>query len=213
MSVKYSILHSIHPDDHGSAQVGIFETTTERKEYSYQSKGNITLVDLPGLGSSKFPDIQTYCHNIKIRDCDAFLIMIAGRLTNNDISWAKKLLSIKKPFLFVRTKIDEDFRNAKEEVSFDEDAFKLQLREDLKRSLKENIEFPEDKIRDIIFLVNNNDPKQWYFPHLTLAISDLFGFHKRECWILSLQGLTEGILKKKVKELKGICDLKLYISF
>ena len=210
-TIKYPILYSIQPHDKGSAQVGILETTTERKEYSYPYNGNITLVDLPGLGSTKFPDVHTYCKNVKIDDCDAFIIIIAGRLTNNDVSWAKKLLLIKKPFLFVRSKIDQDFHNASKIEPFNEDAFEVEIRQEIKRNLQ-HIEM-ENEIRENILLVNNNDPKQWDFPRLTLAISKLFNLHRRECWNLSLQVPTQWTLEQKVRELKGICDLKLYICF
>ena len=137
--------------------------------------------------------------------------MLAGRLTNNDVSWAKKLLSIRKPFLFVRSKIDQDFQNASKKEPFNEDAFEVEIRQEIERNLQ-HIEM-ENEIRENILLVNNNDPKQWDFPRLTLAISKLFNFHNRECWNLSLQVPTEWTLEQKVKELKGICDLKLYICF
>ena len=68
----------------------------------------ISFVDLPGIGTPKYPDLETYLKNVPLVNYDTFLIFTASRFTVNDLKFAEKVKSLRKSFFLIRTKIDFD---------------------------------------------------------------------------------------------------------
>ena len=101
---------NLKPGDPGFATRN---TTKHATVYKYPGNPKITLHDLPGFGSTKWP-INKYGDNMELHKYDYVLIFF-GNIEDNDIKIAKKLKEMKKPFCFVRSKIDIDFENPKNE--------------------------------------------------------------------------------------------------
>ena len=153
-------------------------------------------------GTPKYPDLKTYCKEVGFEDYNTFLILSAGRLTQNDLLLAEKVKSMKKSFLFVRTKIDVDvYSQKRKRCHFDEDVMLRNIRSRCLESLK----MVEVKDNDV-FLISNHEPAKWDFARLTGAILDGLPDRLKESLTLSLDLMTtqsKDILKRKADALRG----------
>ena len=152
-------------------------------------------MDLPGIGTPNFPDLQIYCEKVAFEDYDTFLILTEKRFTQNDLDLAKKVKSIGKKFFFVRTHIDEACT-----PFVDEPAILETIKKDCRHYLKGLVSSEE------IFLISNYHTDKWDFDRLIEAISEALPVRQRECLTLSLTNVTHECLRRKAKFLKGEKD-------
>ena len=90
----------LRDDDEGAAEVGITETTREPKAYDHPTNPKIKFWDLPGIGTPNYADMATYCKKVELERFHAFLILTAGRLTENDLKLAwRSSLHVAVPIL------------------------------------------------------------------------------------------------------------------
>ena len=174
------------------------ETTRIPTCYKHQTNPNILFWDLPGIGTTNYPDLPTFCEKVSIEIYDTFLIICANRFTKHDLDLAKKVKEMQKSFFFVRTKIDNDRRCEKRKKGFDE----AKMMEELKSNCFEYLQsfnFSSDKI----FLVSNHHPAKWDFDRLKKAILDQLPSKQKESLTFSLRAHSKNILTEKVKILKG----------
>jgi hypothetical protein len=155
-------------------------------------------VDLPGIGTPNYPDLETYCKKVDFENYDTFLIFTATRFTVNDLKLAHKVKSLGKSFFLIRSKIDVDFMHKPGKATLDEEATLQEIRNDCMENVKAMI-----SNEDAIFLVSNYDKEKWDFDRLVKAISKTLPILQRESLILSLSNLTRGLLKRKANFLKG----------
>ena len=94
----------------GAAPTGCVETTSVVTPYPHPNYPNVTLWDLPGVGTTKFPADQ-YLNHVGFETFDFFIIISATRFTENDVKLAQEIQRMKKKFYFVRSKIDSDLYN------------------------------------------------------------------------------------------------------
>lgn len=94
-------------DDDGAAHIGVVETTKEMRVYVHPHYKNLRFWDLPGVGSSRFPQEQ-YLEYIQFDRYDIFIIVFSGRLRETDLWLASFVKNSHKTVIFVRTKIDID---------------------------------------------------------------------------------------------------------
>ena len=184
-----------------AAAVGVTETTKEPTVYDHPSNPKIKFWDLPGIGTPKYPDLETYCKEVELEKYHAFLIFTASRFTENDLNLAKKIRSIEKKFFLIRTKIDNDARSEMRKRSFNERAMLEKIRRDCAANLSDLVSNEQD-----IFLITNHDRSKWDFDRLTQAILCVLQTLQRESLTLSLgnfRSLSTEMLKKKVEVLKG----------
>jgi hypothetical protein len=140
---------------------------------------------------------------------DTFLILTAGRFTENDLKLARMIKSMKKSFFFVRTKIDIDVWNESEKKAFNEEALLMKIKENCLENLHGLGSRDED-----VFLISNRKTAKWEFARLTKAILDVLPLRQKECFTLSLNLLTtrsKDILKRKLKVLRGWYKKSLYL--
>ena len=98
---KSSFINSIRgieddDDDELAAKVGQVESTLEPASYTYPDNPNITFMDLPGIGTPKFPNLKIYCKKVKLETYDVFLILTSVRFLEYDLQLAKKINSMNK---------------------------------------------------------------------------------------------------------------------
>ncbi|XP_053373729.1 T-cell-specific guanine nucleotide triphosphate-binding protein 2-like isoform X2 [Mercenaria mercenaria] len=105
-------LLGLSADDKGAAPVGVVETTVTLTPFSHPGNKNLTLWDLPGVGTPNFPK-DGYLQKINFKKYDFFLVLTATRFTENDIWLAQKIRDLGKKFYLIRTKIDMDISNDK----------------------------------------------------------------------------------------------------
>jgi GTP-binding protein EngB required for normal cell division len=85
-------------------------TTKKATIYEYPGNHKITLHDLPGFGTIQLPT-NDYEKKMKLHKYD-YILIVVGNIEENDIEIAKKLKEMKRPFCFVRSKIDVDILNS-----------------------------------------------------------------------------------------------------
>lgn len=96
----------------------------------------ITLYDLPGVGTPKYPK-EMYLSLIDFSSYDFFVIMSESRFTSNDLWLAQEVSKRQKKCVFVRTKIDEDIQNDKDD--FPSSHNETILLQKMKTDIKENL--------------------------------------------------------------------------
>ena len=179
------------------AKTGVTETTNEPAEYTYQKHKKIKLWDLPGLGTPSCPDLETYCKKIDLEKYDTLLILTASRFTETELQLAKKLTSMKKSFLFVRTKIDNDIKNEMFDMQKSEELTLSEIREECRENLR-NLTASNKNV----FLISNHHKDKWDFPCLRQAILDVLPPPKKESLTFSLTSDTKDAIKRKVEVLR-----------
>ena len=186
-------MSSIKDDNDDAATVNVTETTTEPKEYQHPHNPKITFVDLPGINSPRFRDLQTYYENVGFENYDTFLILTATRFTQTDLELARKVKDMGKSFFFVRTKIDEDcISNQRTNAN--------QKAEDIEKDIRKNaLDYLKGLIssEEEIFLISNYEKDKWDFDRLIKAINNILPILQRECLTLSLSNITRECLKRK----------------
>ena len=152
-------------------------------------------------GTPNYPDLETYSDKVGLEKYDTFLILTAGRFTENDLALAKKVKAINKSFFLIRTKIDQDYMNERRKKDFHEEAMLTTIRDDCLENLKDF-----RGINRVVFLISNPYPAKWDFGRLTQAILDVLPYRQRESLTLSLGVLTSlstDMLKRKADLLRG----------
>jgi GTP-binding protein EngB required for normal cell division len=96
-----------------AASSSIGNTTTKPTIYEYPGNPKITLHDLPGFGTIEL-STNGYEKRMELHKYD-YILMFVGNIEENDIEIAKTLKEMKKPFCFVRSKIDLDIQNAEKD--------------------------------------------------------------------------------------------------
>lgn len=193
-----NIMRGIGHEEKGAAKTGVMETTMERHSYEHPNMPNVVFWDLPGIGSTNFPQ-NTYLEKMKFYEYDFFIIISATRFKKNDIDLAKAISMMKKEFYFVRTKVDSDLKNEEDfkPQNFDREKVLQDIHLNCVNTFKENgIAEPP------IFLISNKNVCHYDFPNLMdKLISDL-PVYKRHNFMLSLPNITESAIEKKRQFLK-----------
>ncbi|XP_042338750.1 interferon-inducible GTPase 1-like, partial [Plectropomus leopardus] len=96
--------------DERAAPTGVTETTSEPTPYPHPNFPSVTLWDLPGVGTTKFP-AKEYLKLVGFERFDFFIIISDTRFREHDVKLAQEIKKMKKEFYFVRSKIDIDIRN------------------------------------------------------------------------------------------------------
>ena len=192
----------LNEDDEGAAEVSVLECTTDPTPYNHPTNHNIKFWDLPGLGTPKYPDLETYCEKVNLEKYHVFLFFIAGRFSKDDFELATKIRDINNKIIFVRTNIDMEVRSEKRKRSFNEEAMLAQIRRYCVRRLGDWLSSEED-----VFLISNYHPDSWDFARLTSAILNALPACQRESLTLSLGNVitrsSEDIIQRKVEVLRG----------
>ncbi|KAJ7314158.1 hypothetical protein OS493_039396 [Desmophyllum pertusum] len=194
-------IRGIDDEDKEAAKTGPRETTVKPTSYDHPTNPKIKFWDLPGIGTTNYPDLETYCEKVKLETYNAFLIFTNNRFTEIDNKLVKKIRSIDKRFFFICAKIDQEVRAEKRKRSFNEDAMLEEIRRDCLKNLVDEGSNQLSNEQNI-FLISNHYPDKWEFDRLTQAILDALPTYQRESLILSLGILSPDLLQRKVQVLK-----------
>uniref|UniRef100_A0A8C9YRF1 IRG-type G domain-containing protein n=1 Tax=Sander lucioperca TaxID=283035 RepID=A0A8C9YRF1_SANLU len=174
-STFVNAFRGIQDGEEGAAPTGSVETTSEVTPYLHPNYPNVTLWDLPGIGTTNFP-AKKYLKLVKIERFDFFIIISATRFKENDVMLAKKIQKMGKKFYFVRSKIDLDLQN-QERSQRDINAERIlsQIREDCIQGLQRaGIVSPQ------VFLVSSFDLQLYDFPLFGETLERELPEHKRD---------------------------------
>ncbi|KAJ3583505.1 hypothetical protein NHX12_017167, partial [Muraenolepis orangiensis] len=181
----------IDHEDERAAPTDVVETTMKPDPYPHPQYPNVTLWDLPGIGTLNFTADQ-YLKHVKLKKFDFFIIISAGRFRENHAKLAQEINKMGKRFYFIRTKIDSDLRNEKRKRKYNQENTLQEIREDCIQGLeKQGVTSPQ------VFLVFNFDLHLYDFPTLQETMERHLPSHKRDALILALLNICTCIQKKK----------------
>uniref|UniRef100_A0A3B4F7A9 IRG-type G domain-containing protein n=1 Tax=Pundamilia nyererei TaxID=303518 RepID=A0A3B4F7A9_9CICH len=179
--------------DEGAAPTGVTETTSEVTPYPHPDNPNVTLWDLPGIGTKDFP-ARKYLKLVGFDKYDFFLIISDTRFRENDVKLAQKIKKMKKNFYFVRSKIDNDIR-AEESVSDSSKEKTLtKIRDDCVQHL--GIESPR------VFLMSSFQLHKYDFSLLQETLETELPKDKRDTLLYVMPNVNPDVISKKKKALK-----------
>ncbi|CAM4698263.1 unnamed protein product [Caretta caretta] len=116
-------------DDEYAAKVGVTETTMEQTPYPHPKHPNVTIWDLPGIGTPSFrPD--SYLRQVNFAYYDFFIIIASERFKSTHLDLAQEIQRMGKKFYFVRSKVDIDLQNEKRKKNFNEETTLQKIRDD-----------------------------------------------------------------------------------
>ncbi len=180
-----------------AAKTGVKETTTEPTPYPQPGCDNLIFWDLPGVGTPSFQR-EEYMEKVGWEKYDYFLIIGKGRFTENDLWLAEKAMKLKKKYYFIRTGIDMDLLNEKNDhpEAFDEKRILDELRLDCLSNLPS--EAP-------VYLISGSlkHTSRWDFPKVSVDIMANIEEKKRHAFGLSVVSSSKEVVEKKYKELEA----------
>ncbi|KAI4833177.1 hypothetical protein KUCAC02_016091 [Chaenocephalus aceratus] len=181
-----------------AAPTGIVETTMEVKPYPHPKYPNVTLWDLPGIGTTKFP-ADEYLKHAGFERFDFFIIILADRFRENDVKLAKEIQRIEKKFYFVRSKMDNSMRDEETtQPDFNEEKSLAEIRVDCVQGLEnQGMRSPQ------VFLVSSHHPHLYDFHLLMETLERELPAHKRDALLLAIPIVNIGIINKKKEALQS----------
>uniref|UniRef100_H3C674 IRG-type G domain-containing protein n=1 Tax=Tetraodon nigroviridis TaxID=99883 RepID=H3C674_TETNG len=194
-SGKSSFVNAFRGVDHRdekAAPTGVVETTTVVKEYPHPSYPKVSLWDLPGIGTTKFP-ADEYLKHVGFERFDFFIIISDTRFRENDVKLAKEIQKMGKKFYFVRSKVDNDLQNAqRSQRDFDANQTLSLIRENCEQGLlKEGVQAPQ------VFLLSNFELQRHDFHHLHETLERELPDHKKNVLLFAMPNVSLEIIEKK----------------
>ncbi|XP_053872822.1 stonustoxin subunit alpha-like [Malaclemys terrapin pileata] len=153
-------LRGLNDDDEGAAETGVCPTTMEPTPYQHPKHPSVTIWDLPGFGSCRFP-INTYVKSVNLNHYDVFIFMFSGRFTSCHQILTNEIWRMGKKCYYVRSKVDTDLCNASCRKSYSEQRALQEIRDNCIKQMK-----GEGETSPQVFLINRWDPDKYDFPLL-----------------------------------------------
>ncbi|XP_059209117.1 interferon-inducible GTPase 5-like [Centropristis striata] len=182
--------------DEGAAPTGCVETTIEVTAYPHPNFPNVTLWDLPGIGTPNFL-ADKYLQDVNFERFDFFIIVSSNRFRENDVKLALEIQKMKKKFYFVRSKIDNDLDNEERKMKrkksqFNAEKILKQIRENCTQGLQQQgVKSPQ------VFLVSSLQLELHDFPLLGKTLGRELPAHKRHALLLAMPNISLEVINKK----------------
>uniref|UniRef100_A0A668RZA1 IRG-type G domain-containing protein n=1 Tax=Oreochromis aureus TaxID=47969 RepID=A0A668RZA1_OREAU len=187
-------------DDEGAAPTGVKQTTSEVTPYPHPNYSSVTLWDLPGIGTTKFP-ADKYLELVGFETFDFFIIISDTRFRENDVKLAQEIQRMKKKFYFVRSKIDNDINAERRKRDFSAERTLKVIRDDCVHSLQ-GIESPR------VFLVSSFKQHWCDFFLLQETLERELPMKKRDALLFVMPNFNPEIIIKRKKAFQS--KLKYY---
>jgi GTP-binding protein EngB required for normal cell division len=189
-------IRNLKLSDRGFATASCSGNTTKHATvYKYPGNKNITLHDLPGIGTAEFPKNE-YEEKMGLHKYDYFLLFVRN-IEENDTELAKIFKKIEKPFCFVRSKLDADIENAKNDGESETEAIENTMSKSL--SILEHTGLKEARF----FVISNRNRRIGHFNEFVSYIQSNLPELKCNAVMFSLLGeLTDGMIDSKYELLK-----------
>ncbi|XP_074837074.1 interferon-inducible GTPase 5-like [Carettochelys insculpta] len=186
-------LRGLGDEDAGAARTGVVETTREPTPYQHPRYPNVTIWDLPGIGTPDFhPD--TYLEQVGFSRYDIFFIITSQRFTTNHAALARHIQDMDKSFYFVRSKVDADLDSSlrRRPSSYSEVGVLEEIRQNCLEGLQAHgITSPR------VFLLSAFDLSKYDFHLLEETLEKELSHHKRHAFLMALPNISLHILEKK----------------
>ncbi|XP_076113651.1 interferon-inducible GTPase 5-like [Mytilus galloprovincialis] len=190
-------IRDVKPNDPGFAKSGSGNTTLEPTAYENPQNKRIVFYDLPGVGTLEFPK-ETYVSKMALKKYDYFFIFFNFVVCEDDYFLVCELLKLNKSFCLIRSKIDEDLRNAEEDGKIAASVLPA-----IRKQINEQIAC-YDNLRntDALFLISSRvkDTGDWF--KLVEHIKRNLPAPKYESFMFSLPTLTKEVIDLKYRALE-----------
>ncbi|XP_036444207.1 interferon-inducible GTPase 5-like [Colossoma macropomum] len=190
-STFINAIRNLDDDDEGAAETGVTETTDKPTPYKHPTMPNVVFWDLPGIGTPNFK-AKTYLKQVQFDKYDFFIIISSERFKENDIKLAKKIQKRKKLFYFVRSKIDNDIRDAEQRAQFNEEETLSKIRRNCEKNL---IKIKQAKV----FLISSRNIDEFDFGKLVDTLMSDLPELKHQALLQSLPVSSLAVLEQKVR--------------
>nr|XP_056703423.1 interferon-inducible GTPase 5-like [Euleptes europaea] len=174
-------LRGLSDFDEEAAKTDVIEGTIEPMGYPLPAFPDVTIWDLPGIGTSNFK-AEEYLERVNYSQYDFFIIVASNRFTVYDIQLSCAIQKMKKQFYYVRSKMDNSIKSEKRNPEFNEKATLQRVRKDCLDNLVEaaGIFSPE------IFLISSWYRDKYDFPLLQRTL------------VNEIEALRRGVLRPAV---------------
>ncbi|XP_038625953.1 T-cell-specific guanine nucleotide triphosphate-binding protein 2-like [Tachyglossus aculeatus] len=192
-STFINAVRGLGDEEEGSAPTGAVETTMEPIPYQHPKFPNVTLWDLPGIGTPDFQP-EEYLRKVAFERYDFLIIISSEPFKSSHVDLAREIQRMEKKFYFVQTKTDLDLASAKKgnPGSYNEESLLQLIRDDCLESLKKgSVSHPR------VFLISNFDMGLYDFRHLEDTLVRELPAHQRHTLRLALPSVTEEAIEKK----------------
>ncbi|XP_062394966.1 interferon-inducible GTPase 5-like [Sardina pilchardus] len=197
-------IRGLSNDDEGAAETGVTETTQTPTPFPHPTMPNVTIWDLPGIGSPKFK-AKTYLSDVHFERYDFFIILTSERFKENDINLAKAIKKKKRLFYFIRSKIDNDINAEKNRRNFNKEIMLSKIREDCKKNLKS---VGDSKV----FLISSLNFNEYDFNKFIDTLEKELPETKKHALVLSLPVYSLEVLQRKKRHLQKMIWLTAFGS-
>ena len=171
------------------AAVGVrTDTTTGREEYAWNG---LTLVDLPGYGTARFP-AGDYVARFDVLGFDLLLCVFDGKFRQADTDLFREVTRAGKVTLFVRTKHDSLFQPGRTTA-------------DLERDVAEAVAAQVGSAHPVYFTSAKDGTG---LGPLAAAVGDALAPAKRDRWVRAARAYTRDFLDAK----KAVCERRVSMA-
>lgn len=192
-STFVNAIRGIDDEDEDSAQTGVVETTMAPTPYLHPQHPNVTVWDLPGIGTETFQSAE-YLKQVCFERYDFFIIIATERFKSNHAKLAREINNMGKKFYFVRSKVDADLDASKKrrKSSYQEEKILQQIRENCIECLKkEGVASPR------VYLLSCFELDKFEFELLQETLGKELPSHKRHAFLIALPNISIKVLEKK----------------
>ncbi|XP_068607949.1 interferon-inducible GTPase 5-like [Brachionichthys hirsutus] len=197
----------VDDSEENAAPTGCGETTTQVTRYPHPSYPNVTLWDLPGIGTMKFPASQ-YLTHVGFEKYDFFIIISETYFRENDVLLAKEIGRMGKKFYFIRSKVDNDLQAMKRSKKGLSEAETL---DQIRRNCTEGLE-NEGAASPKVFLVSRFDLHLYDFPLLQQTLEEELPEHKRDVLLFAMPNISLEVINKKKKVFQDQISVYAFVS-
>ncbi|KAL7380229.1 hypothetical protein ABVT39_014125 [Epinephelus coioides] len=194
-STFVNAFRGINSGDEGAAPTGPVETTSEATPYPHPNYPNVTLWDLPAIGTPNFP-ADNYLKLVGFERFDFFIIISATRFRENDVKLAQEIERMGKKFYFVRSKIDTDIHDEerRQRSEFNAERCLEQIKKNCIQGLqRQGVESPQ------VFLVSSFHLHLYDFTLLGDTFERKLPAHKKHALLLAMSNISLEVINKKKK--------------
>jgi len=169
------------------AKVNVVEQTTDPQEFHH---GGIVFVDLPGVGTAKWPQ-ESYVDRLGLEEYDCFILVTAHRFFEDDAYLYDQLSNqLNKPCFVVRNQFDLAIQQGRRDNGFSEE----EVRDLIDGNIRQNLK-PSQV--DKVYITSAHYPQLYDFPRLIEDIVESQEGVKRTRLMADVAAWSEDMLVKK----------------
>ncbi|XP_015271207.1 PREDICTED: interferon-inducible GTPase 5-like [Gekko japonicus] len=192
--------------EEGAAETGVKETTKNPERYPHPKFPELTLWDLPGIGTRAFKP-KEYLEKVNFSRYDFFIIVASERFTENDTMLASEIRKMNKRFYFVRTKVDQAIDAERRKPNFSEAQTLEEIRKYCLCNLRE-----EGAVDPRVFLISSWHLNMFDFPLLQKTLAGDLNDLKRPLLIMAMPAFSRENLQEKRAAMEALIWKKALVS-